>query len=176
MARFIVGVMGGGEGVAPEVYEQAYELGRIIARKGWVLLNGGRAAGVMEASARGARKEGGVTVGVLPCLGTANMADCIDIPIITNMGDARNYINVLSSNVVIALPGGAGTLAEIALALKNGKTVILLNYPLLEVFEKYHRDGKVKQAASPEEAAILVEEVQGAPAAAEVSKRRRKPC
>jgi uncharacterized protein (TIGR00725 family) len=44
------------------------------------------------------------------------------------MGSARNNINVLSSDVVVACGmGGAGTASEIALALKGNKPVILLN-------------------------------------------------
>jgi uncharacterized protein (TIGR00725 family) len=44
------------------------------------------------------------------------------------MGSARNNINVLSSDIVVACGmGGAGTASEIALALKGNKPVILLN-------------------------------------------------
>jgi len=42
------------------------------------------------------------------------------------MGDARNVINVKSADAVIALHGEAGTLSEIALALKAGKKVIAI--------------------------------------------------
>lgn len=54
------------------------------------------------------------------------MSEAVDIAIVTGMGDARNAINVLSSQVIIACGGGAGTLSEIALAVKAGKPVILL--------------------------------------------------
>ncbi len=160
MPKFIVGVMGGGDGVTPEDCLCAYELGGRIARKGWVLLNGGRSAGVMEASAEGAREAGGLTVGVLPDADTSRMSDYINIPIVTNMGDARNCINVLSSNVVVALPGGAGTVSEIALALKSGKKVILLNFPLSDIFDRYFRDGRIKVANSPEEVIRFIEEIR----------------
>jgi len=44
------------------------------------------------------------------------------------MGSARNYINVLTSDVIVACgAGGAGTASEIALALKSGKFVVLFN-------------------------------------------------
>ena len=57
--------MGGGS-VDHETGQSAYQLGSLIAARGWILLNGGRDAGVMAASAKGARENGGVTVGILP--------------------------------------------------------------------------------------------------------------
>ncbi len=152
MARFVVGVMGGGEGTSRETCRQAYSLGSMVAGEGWILLNGGRSAGVMEASARGAREAGGLTVGILPGTSAAGASPYVDIAIPTGMGDARNYINVLSSSAVVVLPGGAGTLSEAALALKNGKTVITLGFTLPEVLEKYREQGFVVHASSPEEA------------------------
>ncbi len=162
MAKFIVGVMGGGEGVSPEICRQAYALGSLVAREGWVLLNGGRPAGVMEASARGAREAGGLTVGILPGTSPAGACSYVDIPIITGMGDARNYINVLSSSVVVVLPGGAGTISEAALALKNGKTIITLGFPLPEGLKRYREQGQVITAASPEEAIRAIKALEGA--------------
>lgn len=125
----IVGVMGGG--TVPEVVEaQAERLGRQIAEHGWVLVTGGRRTGVMEAASRGAREAGGLTVGILPTRGpeAGQTSRHVQIPIYTGMGDARNQINVLTSQVVVALPGGAGTLSEVALALKAGRPVILVGW------------------------------------------------
>ncbi|MFZ5596149.1 MAG: TIGR00725 family protein [Bacillota bacterium] len=149
---FIIGVMGGGGPVSPEDYSLAYRLGCLIAREGWILLNGGRNSGIMEASARGAWENGGLTVGILPGRDTGQVSAYIDIPIVTGMGDGRNYINILSSDVVMALRGGAGTISEIALALKNGKNVILLNFKTGEVFDSYSRSGLLKHASTPEKA------------------------
>jgi len=156
MARFIVGVMGGGEGASADVCREAYALGSLIAKEGWRRLNGGRPAGVMGASARGAREAGGITVGILPGKDAREASPDVDIPIPTGLGDARNYINILSSGAVIILPGGAGTLSEAALALKNGKTIITLGFPLPEVLEKYRQKGLVLKASSPEEAICLL--------------------
>ncbi|GAH64843.1 unnamed protein product, partial [marine sediment metagenome] len=58
--------MGGGEIVNTGDYEDARCLGGLIAKEGWILLNGGRASGIMEASARGAKENSGLTVGILP--------------------------------------------------------------------------------------------------------------
>jgi len=123
----VIGVMGGGTG-SSKTLEDAYQLGRLIAEQGWVLLNGGRNAGVMEASAQGAKQAGGLTVGVLPDAGPEHASAFIDIPVCTGMGSARNAINVLSSRVVVACAGGMGTISEVALAIKSQRPVVLLNF------------------------------------------------
>lgn len=107
--------------------ENAYELGKRIAQAGWVLLTGGRNAGVMDAASRGAKAANGLTIGILPTADDNGMSEAVDIAIITGMGSARNNINVLSTDVVIACGMGAGTASEVALALKADKPVILLS-------------------------------------------------
>jgi uncharacterized protein (TIGR00725 family) len=62
----VVGVMGAGEGASTEAVAIAEELGECISARGWVLLTGGRPAGVMEAASRGAARVEGHLVGVLP--------------------------------------------------------------------------------------------------------------
>ncbi|MDF1542154.1 MAG: TIGR00725 family protein [Anaerosomatales bacterium] len=125
--RTVIGVMGGG--VADEATRAlAYEVGALIAAEGWVLLNGGRDCGVMAASAAGAASAGGLVVGVLPDDDFSGVAAGVDIAIPTGMGDARNVINILASHVVIALPGGAGTLSEVAHALKAGRPVVVVGW------------------------------------------------
>jgi uncharacterized protein (TIGR00725 family) len=156
--KFIVGVMGGAEGASEEVRKNAYELGRLIAQEGWVLLNGGRAAGVMEASAKGAKSAGGLTIGILPERDAEMASTYIDIPIVTGMGDGRNYLNILTSDVVIALPGKTGTISEIALALKNGKTVYLLNFDLGNLFIEYRMAGLLINLHKPSEVIEVIRE------------------
>jgi uncharacterized protein (TIGR00725 family) len=134
----VVGVMGSGRDPGPKVLAQAEEIGRLIAGRGWVLLNGGRNAGVMDASARGAAQAGGLVVGVLPDEDLSNASPHLSIAIRTGLGHARNVVNVLSSDVVIALAGGAGTLTEVAHALQAGRTVICLDFepgPTLAEYE-----------------------------------------
>jgi uncharacterized protein (TIGR00725 family) len=155
MRKTIIGVMGGGS--APrQAVDDAYRLGYLIAKAGWVLLNGGRAAGVMEASARGAHDGGGLTVGILPTPDHAGMSAYVDIPILTGMGSARNVINVLSSDVVIACTGGAGTLSEVALALKSQCPVILLGFEVGTLFGHYRDAGDLVTVETPEDAIIQV--------------------
>ena len=125
-SRFIVGVMGPGEGASGEEIETAFELGRIIAQQNWILLTGGRNAGVMDAASRGARSEGGTVVGILPGVDASSISTGVDIPIITGMREARNSINVLSSRILFFIGMSAGTASELSLALKYRKPSILV--------------------------------------------------
>jgi len=101
----------------------------------------------MEAASRGAHLAGGVTVGVLPGPHANDANEYIKIPIVTDMGQARNVINVLSGDAVIALPGQEGTLSEIATALKSGIPIVALG--------AWSDMAGVIPAATPEEAVRL---------------------
>lgn len=127
MKKIIIGVMGPGEQATATDLQNAYELGKLIAQQGWVLLTGGRNVGVMDAANQGAKSANGLTVGILPGNNTNDVSESVDLAIVTDLGNARNNINVLSADVVIACGMSAGTAAEIALALKANKKVILLN-------------------------------------------------
>ncbi|MBF2006543.1 TIGR00725 family protein [Chlorogloeopsis fritschii PCC 9212] len=127
MKKIIIGVMGPGEKATAVDLKNAYELGKLIAQSGWVLLTGGRNVGVMNAASQGAKSVNGLTVGILPDANQQAISEAVDIAIFTDMGNARNNINVLSSDVVIACGLGAGTVSEVALALKGKKQVILLS-------------------------------------------------
>ena len=143
MRKPVIGVMGGA-GVLDEVLVGARELGRLIAQQGWVLVNGGRNQGAMAASAQGAHEAGGLVIGVLPGGDAWDAAEHLDVAIVTGMGDARNIINVLTADVVIACGGGPGTLSEVALALKNAKPVILMGFDPGPVGEAYLRTGQLR--------------------------------
>lgn len=129
----IVGVMGAGRDVA---LERAEEAGAMLAEMGVHLLTGG-GPGVMAAASRGfARVEGrkGCVIGVLPSgRGTEYPNPWVEILIRTHLplsgeqGEdalSRNHINVLSADAVVTLPGGAGTLSEVRLALRYGKPLV----------------------------------------------------
>ena len=154
----IIGVMGGGQ-VNDRDCGDAYRLGGLIAQKGWVLLNGGRNCGIMAASAKGADDAGGLTVGILPDDNTARADVHIQIPICTGMGSARNMINVLSSHIVVACPGGPGTISEVALALKHGRRVIALNFDINTTFPAALKSGQLTLAHSPEEVIDLIDQI-----------------
>jgi uncharacterized protein (TIGR00725 family) len=151
--------MGGGEIKKPELYDLGRKMGFLIAKEGWILLNGGRKSGIMEASARGAKEAGGLTLGILPGDNPSWASQYIDIPILTGIGYARNYINVQTSEVIVALPGRSGTISEIALALNIGKKVISLKYDLGKLFEKYKSEGQLIYAENPEEVIILIKDI-----------------
>jgi len=119
--------MGPGENATPEENEMAYDLGKAIAEEGWITLTGGRSFGIMDASMKGASEVGGLTIGILPGQDDKTASENAQIKIITSMGSGRNYISVLSSNILVILGMTAGTASEVALALKSKKKVILLN-------------------------------------------------
>jgi omega-amidase len=133
--RAVIGVMGAGEGASAGDLLLAEELGAAIARRGWALLTGGRPEGVMAAGCAGAMTvEGHLVVGVLPDDGRMRHAPgamaAVDVALFSGMGQARNVINVLSSDVVVVCgAGGAGTAAEAAHALKTGRPLVLLAAP-----------------------------------------------
>jgi len=117
-----IGVIGAGQ-CSLEIERLAEEVGREIAKKKALLICGGL-GGVMEASARGAKQEGGVTIGILPGFSFEDANPFIDIPIVTGLSHARNVLVVRSSQAIIAVEGGYGTLSEISIALKLRKPVV----------------------------------------------------
>ena len=116
----------GGDSAPPEVLTAAEALGRELARRGCTVVCGGR-GGVMEAVCRGARTEGGHTLGILPGADRADSNPYVEFPVPTGLGYARNVIVVLSGEAVVAVDGSFGTLSEIAHALQYGKPVIGLH-------------------------------------------------
>lgn len=117
-----IAVIGGSQCSSQEV-KLAEEVGRELARQGAAVICGGL-DGVMEAVCKGASLEGGVTIGILPG-GSRHAANpYVQIPIVTNMGEARNVVIVKSAEAVIAIGGGYGTLSEIGHALRNGVPVV----------------------------------------------------
>lgn len=104
----------------------------------------------MEGAARGAREAGGRSIGILPGLESEGGANpYIDCAVYTGLGDGRNYVNVRTSDAVIAMEGGPGTLSEIALALKTKVPVVYLNaWSFLPAQDAFSADW----TASPEDA------------------------
>lgn len=122
--RPIIGVMGPGNPNDPKVENQAELLGQHIADHQWILLTGGRNAGVMNAASRGTNKAGGTVIGILPGETEEEMSDFVTLPIKTGMGNARNVINILSSDVVVVCGMGPGTASEAALAIKHNRPLL----------------------------------------------------
>lgn len=118
----IIAVIGGNI-ATEEIYEKAFQVGKIIAENDCILICGGL-GGVMEAAAKGAKENGGLTVGILPGKSKADANPYIDIPIVTAMSNARNAIIARTCDIAIAINGKYGTLSEIAYCLNFGKTVL----------------------------------------------------
>lgn len=152
--------MGPGEGATENDKAAAFTLGKLIAEQGWMLLSGGRDCGVMDASCKGAKSAGGLTIGILPGTTRAGMSDAVDIPIITGTGNARNAINVLSCDAIIGCGMGAGTASEVALALKSDKFVILLNNDEISqrFFRSLAKNAQLEYANSPQQAVALIKQ------------------
>jgi len=121
-APYVAVVGAGGDGVPDELLAAAEAVGADLARRGAVVVTGGL-GGVMEAACRGARAAGATTLGILPGDDRAAANAYVDVAVATGMGELRNGLVVRSADAVIAIAGGAGTLSEIALALKAGKPV-----------------------------------------------------
>lgn len=160
MRSWIIGVMGPGIKASEQDRQNAYELGRLIAENGWILLSGGRRIGVMDAVSKGAKKAGGLTIGILPDRNRDGASEALDIAILTNMGSARNVINALTSDVIIACGMETGTASEIALALKEGRPVVILaaNEDAKLFFRKL-RPELVRLTDTPEEAVREVRQI-----------------
>ncbi len=163
MRRQIVGIVGAADPGA-RALGNARALGRAVAQRGWILLTGGRPAGVMAAACAGAREvPGSVTLGILPGA-EGGVGPDVDIAVFTGMGDARNVVNVLTSDAVVACGvEGAGTASEVALALKAGKPIILLaaDQAALTFFRRLRGGERILEADSVEATMRLLEDEVG---------------
>lgn len=117
----IIAVIGQNE-CGAELTALAEEVGTEIARRRHTLVCGGM-GGVMEAACRGAKSQGGTTIGILPGKDARDGNSYVDIPILTAMSHARNAILVRTAQAVIAVGGRYGTLSEIGLALAIDRPV-----------------------------------------------------
>ena len=123
----IIGIMGPNN-ATKENLKDAYEIGKYVANKGYTVLTGGLNIGIQNEGLKGAKSSNGLTIGIMPFNEPEKFSKYVDIPIITNMRSGRNYINVSSSNLIIACGIDIGTISEISLSLvkTNDKKVILV--------------------------------------------------
>jgi len=123
--RRVIAVVGPGTPDDDALLALAERCGRLLAEAGATVVTGGL-GGVMEAAGRGAHGAGGRTISIVP--GTdARAADApADVVVATGVGEARDLAVVASADAVLAIGGGWGTLAEIALARKLGRPVVRL--------------------------------------------------
>jgi uncharacterized protein (TIGR00725 family) len=137
-----VAVVGSGSATG-ELYGLAREVGRLIAERGGIVVCGGL-SGVMEAAARGAAEVGGTAIGILPDEDRRRANEYLTYSVATGMGHARNLAVICSGEVIVAIGGEYGTLSEIGLARKVGRSVVAL--------ESWELPGHTVVASSPEEA------------------------
>lgn len=139
----IIGIMGPND-ATEENLKDAYEIGKYVASKGYTVLTGGLNIGIQNEGLKGAKSSNGLTIGIMPFNEPEKFSEFVDIPIITNMRSGRNYINVLSSNLVIVCGIDVGTVSEISLSLvkTNNKKVILVRAlkEANELFIKLRKD------------------------------------
>ncbi|HUT46184.1 MAG TPA: LOG family protein, partial [Sedimentisphaerales bacterium] len=125
-------------------YALAYEVGRLLAEAGFTIANGGY-GGTMLAAAKGAAEAGGEIIGITCSAfksGRAN--EYVTREIVTGSLDERLDTLVKLGRAYIVLPGGTGTMLELAKVwelknkgfLKADKPIILLGgfwKPLIEL-------------------------------------------
>ena len=157
--------------------DAARELGGLLAREGWRCVNGGGAVGLMGALTDGALDAGGEVTGVIPKFMVDNgwCYDRLDDVIITADMHQRKQMMSEMADVVIALPGGVGTLEELLETLTWRQLglvkvpVIILNTmgyydPLLAMLGHAIDEGFMKEsharlwrvAATPAEAVAML--------------------
>ncbi len=119
-----VSIIGGDVGSCDEEdCKNAEEIGKRLAERDVTIVCGGR-GGVMKAVCKGAKSEGGTTIGILPSRNRDEGNKYLDHAIVTGLGVQRNSLVVLNGDIVIAIDGGYGTLSEIAIAQQYGKMIL----------------------------------------------------
>lgn len=120
--RITISVIGASQ-TTPKMERIAHKVGKIVAEVDAVLVCGGL-NGAMKAAAKGCKKAGGMTIGILPGKEKADANPYIDIALPTTIGYARNVIVSASAHIVIALAGSHGTSSEISYALVYNRPII----------------------------------------------------
>lgn len=160
--RLQISVVGYNQDTCTKVaYDAAYQLGRSIAANKAVVVSGGL-GGVMEAACKGARDEGGTSVGIVPSADSREANKYVDFVVATGLGHARNFLVAYSGDAVVVVGGGAGTLIEAAAAYQLGRPVVAIKGSggIADEIAGKHLDSRktsrVFEATDPEEAIDIV--------------------
>lgn len=105
--------------------EIAYQVGTEIARANAVLISGGL-GGVMENACKGAKDNGGLTVGIIPQEEAKFANQFCDVVIATGIGYARDFVVATSADGIIAVGGGVGTLIELCVGYMLKKILVTI--------------------------------------------------
>ena len=167
MGRAMIISVIGGEGAPAQAVRLAEEVGQELAKRGVTVCCGG-GGGIMEAACRGARGEGGHTIGIMPGRDASESPPnpWVEFPVFTGIGYARNPAVVLTGDAVIAVDGSYGTLSEIAYAMIHGVPLVGLD---TWDFDYHGHDGdRIVRASNPleavEKAIAMAERRRGGPA------------
>lgn len=120
-----VSVIGASE-IDKDIEEKTIEIGRLLAKNNYIVACGGL-TGVMEAICKGAKEEGGLTIGIIPQQEKSMANKYIDIVIPCPFSQARNIVVVLTGDICLAISGKAGTLSEISFAWIYNKPIVALS-------------------------------------------------
>lgn len=103
------------ENIAPGYFEAAAEVGAMLGRLGMTLVYGGARFGLMEATARAAKQAGARIVGVVPdiLVERGRVSMLLDEQVNCRNLSERKDVMLERSDILVALPGGVGTLDEI---------------------------------------------------------------
>ena len=127
MRKLQIGVIGYNDDRCSEVAREiAYKVGKEIALSGSVLICGGL-GGVMEAACKGAKEANGNTVGIIPQDKFSFANQFCDIVICSGIGFARDFIVATSSDGIIAVGGGIGTLIEMSVGYMIKKKIVAIS-------------------------------------------------
>lgn len=154
----VLGIVGPGATARPDDLRHAEELARLAAAEQWVVACGGVDSGVMRAASRGARAAGGIVLGILPGDQAADANEHVTIAVATSLGQARNNVLILTSDVVAVCGMSAGTASEVALALRAGRPLVFVSVD--EVTERFYAglalEGTLAFVRTPAEALAAV--------------------
>ena len=125
MPRRYVAVCGASDATTSQL-DAAREVGRLLAKSGAIVINGGY-GGVSGAASEGAASEGGTVVGLLSESDRDGANPNLTVALPTGLGQGRNLLIVTAAESVIAIGRGWGTLSEIAHARRLGRSVFALD-------------------------------------------------
>lgn len=175
MKKFQIGVMGSAADLkySDEIQKIAERLGEIIAEKGHIVIYGAEKDydSLSTAAARGAKRKGGITVGVTYGKGMDiwDKENNTDIIIATGLerGGGREFVLVNSCDAIIAVSGGSGTLTEVAIAYQSNIPMVVIkntggwSEKLADTYIDGRERRKTLGAETPEEAIeVALQEIE----------------
>jgi uncharacterized protein (TIGR00725 family) len=130
-----IGIMGSASGPQisdPVAREKAKKIGEEVAKRGFILINGA-CPGLPHDAMLAAKEHGGLTIGISPAFSQEEHTreylspSGHDIIIFTGLGFMeRDIINIRSSDAIVIVGGGIGTLNELTIAYDEGRPVGIL--------------------------------------------------